>query len=211
MFVLKRGGEGCEIFTRDSAPSHVPPFRIEVLNVLGAGDAFASGFIYGYLQGWSPEQAGRFGNAVGAIVVTRHGCANFMPSLAEVRDFIPSIANPWPPTSGEHAHSCRQCPLLVGGPRVRRPRTRAGLLPGARPARFNRICGHRARRLGLHAHRADRAQLGDRSPWFTLVGAFVPVNLRDPSAHPEGIDARREPHIFSATPVIPRPSSSWPT
>ena len=88
MFVLKRGGSGCTIYTRDDAPAHVPPFKIEVLNVLGAGDAFASGFIYGYLQGWPPEQSGRFGNAVGAIVVTRHGCANFMPTLEEVRDFM---------------------------------------------------------------------------------------------------------------------------
>jgi 5-dehydro-2-deoxygluconokinase len=94
MFVLKKGAEGCTIFTRDSAPSHVPPFRIEVLNVLGAGDAFASGFIYGYLQGWSPERAGRFGNAVGAIVVTRHGCANFMPTLGEVREFMAGHQEP---------------------------------------------------------------------------------------------------------------------
>jgi 5-dehydro-2-deoxygluconokinase len=59
-----------------------------VLNVLGAGDAFASGFIYGYLQGWAPEKAARFANAVGAIVVTRHGCANFMPTLEEVLAFM---------------------------------------------------------------------------------------------------------------------------
>jgi 5-dehydro-2-deoxygluconokinase len=88
MFVLKRGGEGCEIFHRDGRSASVPPFRIEVLNVLGAGDAFASGFIYGHLQGWPPEKAGRLANAVGAIVVTRHGCANFMPTLPEVHDFM---------------------------------------------------------------------------------------------------------------------------
>ena len=55
-----------------------------MLNVLGAGDAFASGFLYGYLQGWPLERAARMGNACGAIVVTRHGCANFMPTLDEV-------------------------------------------------------------------------------------------------------------------------------
>ncbi|HEX6288961.1 MAG TPA: PfkB family carbohydrate kinase, partial [Herpetosiphonaceae bacterium] len=62
--------------------------QIEVLNVLGAGDAFASGLIYGYLQGWPLEQAARMGNATGAIVVTRHGCANFMPTLDEVEAFV---------------------------------------------------------------------------------------------------------------------------
>jgi 5-dehydro-2-deoxygluconokinase len=61
---------------------------VEVLNVLGAGDAFASGFLYGYLQGWPLERAVRLGNACGAIIVTRHGCANFMPTLDEVTAFL---------------------------------------------------------------------------------------------------------------------------
>lgn len=94
LFILKRGGEGCRVYRRDGATSDVPPFKIEVLNVLGAGDAFASGFIYGYLRGWPAARAGRFGNAVGAIVVTRHGCANFMPSLAEVHSFMSEHGEP---------------------------------------------------------------------------------------------------------------------
>ncbi len=49
--------------------------RVEVLNVLGAGDAFMSGLLRGYLndEGW--EQACRYANACGALVVSRHGCA----------------------------------------------------------------------------------------------------------------------------------------
>ena len=70
------------------------PFPITVLNVLGAGDAFASGFLYGYLQGWPLERAARMGNACGAIVVTRHGCANFMPTLDEVSAFIAERGEP---------------------------------------------------------------------------------------------------------------------
>lgn len=88
LIVLKRGADGCSIHQRGGGRRDVPPFAVEVLNVLGAGDAFASGFIYGHLRGWSPEKSGRFGNAVGAIVVTRHGCANFMPTLQEVHDFM---------------------------------------------------------------------------------------------------------------------------
>jgi 5-dehydro-2-deoxygluconokinase len=88
LLVLKRGPDGCRIYHRDGPRRDVPPFPVEVLNVLGAGDAFASGFIYGHLRGWPPEKSGRFGNAVGAIVVTRHGCANFMPTLGEVREFM---------------------------------------------------------------------------------------------------------------------------
>jgi 5-dehydro-2-deoxygluconokinase len=93
-FVLKRGESGCAIFHRDARRIDVPPFPVEVLNVLGAGDAFASGYIYGHLAGWSAERSGRFGNAVGAIVVTRHGCANFMPTLEEVHAFMTSHGEP---------------------------------------------------------------------------------------------------------------------
>ena len=61
-----------------------------VLSVLGAGDAFASGFLFGFLQEWPLERAARMGNACGAIVVTRHGCANFMPTRDEVEAFVAS-------------------------------------------------------------------------------------------------------------------------
>jgi 5-dehydro-2-deoxygluconokinase len=85
---LKRGGDGARVYARGERPVDVAPFTIEVVNVLGAGDAFASGFLYGHVHGWTPAQAVRLGNAVGAIVVTRHGCANFMPSMDEVRAFL---------------------------------------------------------------------------------------------------------------------------
>ena len=85
--VLKRGARGATLF-RDGSRADIPPFRIEVLNVLGAGDAFASGLIAGIRRGWPLERAIRMGNATGAIVVTRHGCANFMPTDAEVEAFV---------------------------------------------------------------------------------------------------------------------------
>jgi 5-dehydro-2-deoxygluconokinase len=86
--IIKRGARGSTIFRSDATPADVAPFPIEVLNVLGAGDAFASGFLYGFLQGWPLDRAARMGNACGAIVVTRHGCANFMPTLDEVSAFV---------------------------------------------------------------------------------------------------------------------------
>ena len=92
VLVLKRGERGATICQTDGAGrlqrTEVEPYPIEVLNVLGAGDAFASGFLYGYLQGWPLDRAVRLGNATGAIVVTRHGCANFMPTMAEVDAFV---------------------------------------------------------------------------------------------------------------------------
>ena len=86
--VVKRGGKGASIYDRNGLRQDVAPFRITVLNVLGAGDAFASGLIAGLRRGWPLDRAVRFGNATGAIVVTRHGCANFMPTMAEVESFV---------------------------------------------------------------------------------------------------------------------------
>jgi 5-dehydro-2-deoxygluconokinase len=78
----KRGAEGARVWSA-GGPVDVPGFPVEVQNILGAGDAFAAGFLYGYVNGWDWYRAARLGNACGAVVVGRHGCANFMPSLDE--------------------------------------------------------------------------------------------------------------------------------
>jgi 5-dehydro-2-deoxygluconokinase len=81
--VVKRGSEGARIYLRGGERLEAPGFPVEVVNVLGAGDAFAAGFIYGRIHGWDWVRSARLGNACGAIVVTRHGCANFMATLEE--------------------------------------------------------------------------------------------------------------------------------
>jgi 5-dehydro-2-deoxygluconokinase len=81
--VEKRGEEGARIWTQAGETIDVPGFEVEIQNIVGAGDAFAAGFLYGYVNDWGWYRAGRLGNACGAIVVTKHGCANFMPTLAE--------------------------------------------------------------------------------------------------------------------------------
>ena len=86
--LVKRGSAGVSIYQRDGTKQDVPGFPVEVYNVLGAGDAFASGFIYGQLMGWNAYKSARMGNACGAIVVTKHGCANFMGFYDEVMAFI---------------------------------------------------------------------------------------------------------------------------
>lgn len=88
--VLKRGPEGASVLLGDGTVVHSPAFVVEVVNVLGAGDAFASGFIYAQLKGWDWQKAARMGNAVGAIVVTRQSCANAMPTEKEALDFVAS-------------------------------------------------------------------------------------------------------------------------
>jgi 5-dehydro-2-deoxygluconokinase len=86
--VMKRGSHGARVHLAGGAIIDAPGFPVEVYNILGAGDAFGSGFLYGYLHGWDWYQSARMGNACGAIVVTRHGCANFMPYEQEALDFV---------------------------------------------------------------------------------------------------------------------------
>jgi 5-dehydro-2-deoxygluconokinase len=86
--VVKRGAKGATVHLRYGGVIDVPGFPVEIYNVLGAGDAFAAGFIYGRTKGWDWFTSARMGNACGAIVVMRHGCANFMGYHDEVLDFI---------------------------------------------------------------------------------------------------------------------------
>jgi 5-dehydro-2-deoxygluconokinase len=91
VLVQKRGADGSTVhlITEKDEVSQidVPGFPVEVSNILGAGDGFASGLIYGYVKGWDWYKATRLGNACGAILVTQHGCANFMPTYNEVMAF----------------------------------------------------------------------------------------------------------------------------
>jgi len=88
----KRGEDGVRIHLRNDdgiiEQIDVPGYPVEICNILGAGDAFGSGFIYGHLKGWGWYKSARLGNACGAIVVTKQGCANSTPTMQEVLDFV---------------------------------------------------------------------------------------------------------------------------
>ena len=86
--VEKVGSQGARIHLRDGEVIDAPGFPVEVTNILGAGDAFGGGFVYGLVRGWGWYSAARLGNACGAIVVTAHGCANFMPTMPQVEAFV---------------------------------------------------------------------------------------------------------------------------
>jgi 5-dehydro-2-deoxygluconokinase len=64
----------------------VPPAPVEVVNGLGAGDAFGGALCHGLLSGWELERTIRFCNAAGAIVAGRLACADAMPTTDEVED-----------------------------------------------------------------------------------------------------------------------------
>ena len=85
--ILKTGADGAEIHQRASTVVPVPGFKAEVLNILGAGDAFAAGLLYGLLNDWPLERSVRMGNACGAWIVEKHGCANFSPTLDQIMEF----------------------------------------------------------------------------------------------------------------------------
>jgi 5-dehydro-2-deoxygluconokinase len=85
---VKRGEHGATLFEGSQSSRDVAGFPVDVYNVLGAGDAFAAGYIYGLVKGWEHFKSARMGNAGGAIVVTRHGCANFMPYEQEALKFV---------------------------------------------------------------------------------------------------------------------------
>lgn len=93
VLVCKRGALGCSVFPAAIPASldegiSVPGVRVQVLNVLGAGDAFISGFLRGWIAGESYQQCCRYANACGALVVSRHGCAPAMPSAEELDYYL---------------------------------------------------------------------------------------------------------------------------
>ncbi len=92
VLVQKRGAGGVRLHLKQAdggiERQEVPGFPVEVLNILGAGDAFAAGFIYGHVNGWGWYRAARLGNACGAWVVTQPGCANFMPRMEQLESFV---------------------------------------------------------------------------------------------------------------------------
>ncbi len=86
--VRKRGLQGSRVYLKDGTMIDAAAYPVEVVNILGAGDAFAAGFLYGHVNGWGWYRSARLANACGAILVTKHGCANFMPTLDEAMAFV---------------------------------------------------------------------------------------------------------------------------
>ncbi|MGQ0467300.1 MAG: 5-dehydro-2-deoxygluconokinase [Sporichthyaceae bacterium] len=85
--VVKMGPDG--VFALDSSGGvHCPPVPVDVVNGLGAGDAFGGALCHGLLAGWDLPRLLSFANAAGAIVASRLACAEAMPTTAEVEEFL---------------------------------------------------------------------------------------------------------------------------
>lgn len=87
LVVSKLGEQGTRVW-QNSESCFLPPYRVEVVSTIGAGDGFASGFLYALLCGKPVEECLHFGNAAAAVVVSRLSCSEAMPTLEEVETMI---------------------------------------------------------------------------------------------------------------------------
>jgi 5-dehydro-2-deoxygluconokinase len=85
--VIKHGPDGVTVHQQGVA-THIPPMPVEVVNGLGAGDAFLAAFTAGLLDGLDPVAAARRGSGAGALVATRLACSDAMPTRPELEVFL---------------------------------------------------------------------------------------------------------------------------
>ncbi|MGI5398827.1 5-dehydro-2-deoxygluconokinase [Streptomyces sp. CA-135486] len=97
--VVKQGPKGVLAVHRDGTQAEVPPVPVDVVNGLGAGDAFGGALCHGLLSGWELERIMRYANAAGAIVAGRLACSTAMPYAAEVEQVLSGAPVPPSPTS----------------------------------------------------------------------------------------------------------------
>jgi 5-dehydro-2-deoxygluconokinase len=91
--VVKQGPAGV-LGRRGSEMVTVAPTPVEVVNGLGAGDAFGGALCHGLLADWDLEAMLAFASAAGALVASRLACADAMPSVDEVADLLSRTATP---------------------------------------------------------------------------------------------------------------------
>lgn len=88
--IVKQGPKGVLAKTRTETVE-VPPYFVDVVNGLGAGDSFGGALCHGLLQGWDLQHILRFANVAGALVASRRECSTAMPSTAEVDSILEGI------------------------------------------------------------------------------------------------------------------------
>jgi 5-dehydro-2-deoxygluconokinase len=230
--VIKRGPAGCSIVppAESAAVSgaggsaraesiDVAGFPVEVLNTLGAGDAFLSGFLCGFLSGADWRRCGELGNACGALVVSRHGCSPALPTLVELDEYLARGEPPRRPDLDDRIET------LHVGTTLRRPRDELYVLafdhrrqleqlagshgaPLERVVRFKSLIGAAVeavaarsdvpRRIGVII---DDRYGTDVLQRMTLAGRWVGRPVEIPGSRPLEFDPRRH---------IGLPLATWP-
>jgi len=86
--IIKHGKAGSIAYTRDGTGHRAKSFPAKVVKTFGAGDSYASGFLYGIMQGWTLEKSMEFGSASACIVISSHSCSDAMPTAEQVHSYI---------------------------------------------------------------------------------------------------------------------------
>ena len=89
--IVKQGPRGV-LAVDDQGWVEVPPVPVDVVNGLGAGDAFGGALCHGLLSGWDTRRIMRFANAAGAIVASRLACSDAMPTAEEVEAKLTGVS-----------------------------------------------------------------------------------------------------------------------
>ncbi|WP_326697558.1 5-dehydro-2-deoxygluconokinase [Streptomyces sp. NBC_01754] len=117
--VVKQGPAGVLAVHRDGTSAEIPPLPVEVVNGLGAGDAFGGALCHGLLSGWDTARIMRYANASGAIVTSRLPCSSAMPFPHEVAQALADGAVPGatpPTTTGAQATEAAEPPGVLAAP-----------------------------------------------------------------------------------------------
>ncbi|WP_335936255.1 5-dehydro-2-deoxygluconokinase [Streptomyces sp. PTD5-9] len=122
--VVKQGPAGVLAVHRDGTVAEAPPLPVDVVNGLGAGDAFGGALCHGLLAGWDLARVMRYANAAGAVVASRLSCSSAMPFPYEVEAALAAGAvaavPPEPPPGAPdrlRAPGRRRCRTAAGGGR----------------------------------------------------------------------------------------------
>ncbi len=86
--VIKHGSEGSITYTKSGDVFHGGIYKSKVLKTFGAGDSYASAFIYGLMNQWDIPKAMNFGSASASIVISKHSCSEAMPTVEEIDTFL---------------------------------------------------------------------------------------------------------------------------
>ncbi|MCY8519406.1 5-dehydro-2-deoxygluconokinase [Bacillus atrophaeus] len=88
LVVIKHGVEGSYAYSKSGEVFRAKAYKTNVLKTFGAGDSYASAFIYGLVSGKDIETALKYGSASASIVVSKHSSSEAMPTVAEIEQLV---------------------------------------------------------------------------------------------------------------------------
>ncbi|MBZ5215229.1 5-dehydro-2-deoxygluconokinase [Bacillus paralicheniformis] len=88
LVVIKHGVEGSYAYSKSGDIFRAKAYKTKVLKTFGAGDSYASAFLYGLVSGKDIETALKYGSASASIVVSKHSSSEAMPTVAEIEELI---------------------------------------------------------------------------------------------------------------------------